>query len=417
VGPHFNEVETRGIMLLRAHVLVQGYSGVRIALVQIILDCLNKGVLPVIPVKGSVGASGDLAPLSHLALTLVGEGEAYLNNVKMSSKAALKKAGIKPILLEGREGIALINGTQVMATIGALNVIRAKKLLKLFDTAASLSLEACFGSRHPYESIVHDLRPHTGQKQVAKNIWALTANSTIQKTHKDCSRVQDAYSFRCVPQVHGSVRDTVAYVEKIITTELNSVTDNPLFFTKENKSISGGNFHGQYLAHAMDYLAISMTTLSAISERRIEKLFDPHFSGLPTCLAPNPGLDSGLMLAHVTAAAVTSENKVLSHPASVDTIPTSSNKEDHVSMGTHAAVKAKEVLKNARTVLAVELLSASQGIEYRRPLKTSAHLEKVMKVIRKKIPKITKDRQFGLDIKKMKTLFNEISDQVSGLIQ
>ncbi|OGQ13664.1 MAG: histidine ammonia-lyase [Deltaproteobacteria bacterium RIFCSPHIGHO2_02_FULL_40_11] len=410
VGPLFSKPEVRGILLLRAHVLASGYSGVRPKVIELLLHCLNKNILPVIPQKGSVGASGDLAPLAHLALALIGEGEVFYKDHRMPSQKAFQKEKIKPLTLQGREGLALINGTQVMTAVGLLNLFQAKKLSYLFDVAAALSLDACFGSRKAYLPRVHQLRPHVGQIETAKNIYQLTQNSPIQAAHKNCGRVQDAYSFRCVPQVHGSIKDTLHYVEKILKTEMNSVTDNPLFFTKEKMWVSAGHFHGQYLGHAMDYLSIAFTTLCHISERRIEKLFDPQFSGLPTCLSPNEGLNSGLMLAHVTAAALTSENKVLSHPASVDTIPTSGNKEDHVSMGTHAALKAKEILENTKNILAIEFLSATQGIFYRRPLKTSPVLESVIKIIRKKVPPITKDRVFSKDIEAIKLLLDEIYD-------
>ncbi len=411
VGPAFSEPETRAIMLLRAQVLASGYSGVRPLIVETLLALLNKNVIPVIPQKGSVGASGDLAPLAHLALTLVGEGEVFYRSKKIPASKALSLAHISPVQLLGREGLALINGTQVMTALGAQNILKTEQLLTLCDIASALSLEACLGSRMAFHPAIHTLRPHSGQIQVAKNLWRLTQNSKIQKSHKDCNKIQDSYSFRCIPQVHGSSRDAWAFAKKCIETELNSVTDNPLIFVKEDFCLSGGNFHGQVLSQAMDFLSIALATLVNISERRIEKLLDPTFSGLPTFLAHKEGLESGLMLAHVTAAALASQNKVLAHPASVDTIPTSGNKEDHVSMGVHAALKAKEILSNAEDVLAIELLAASQGIEFRRPLITSPVLEKVMAMIRKKIPPITQDRIFSKDIQEMKTLFPDILSQ------
>ena len=400
VGAPFSEEEVRAIVLIRANSLAKGYSGVRPLLVTKLLELLNKKVIPSIPQKGSVGASGDLAPLAHLALALIGEGE-------------FLKGKIAPIELQGREGLALINGTQVMAALSALNILQAQKLALLFDIASALSLEAVEGSRKPFHAHLHSIRPHQGQKEVAQRLWRLTEKSKIQEKHKECAKVQDSYSFRCIPQVHGSSQDALFFVQKIIETELNSVTDNPVIFTEEELWISGGNFHGQYLSQAMDFLSIAMTTMVNISERRIEKLLDPQFSGLPPFLANHEGLESGLMLAHVTASSLASYNKDLSHPASVDTIPTSGNKEDHVSMGVHAALKAKEILNNAEDVLAIEFLAASQGIELRRPLTTSPLLEKVMSVIRSQIPPITQDRIFSKDILKIKTLYVDILSQLS----
>lgn len=417
VGPLFSEPEVRAIMLLRASVLARGYSGVRPIIAKTLIDFLNKNLIPVIPQKGSVGASGDLAPLAHLALSLIGEGEVIYNSRRLSGHIALRKAKIKPLRLEGREGLALINGTQVMTAISALNVIKTGRLLQLFDIASALSLEAIQGSRKPFDADIHVLRPHKGQQIVAKNIWKLVQNSSIQKHHEFCGKVQDSYSFRCIPQVHGSSRDAAEFSKRIVETELNAVTDNPLFFTTQKKWLSGGNFHGQYLSQAMDFLSIALSTLVNISERRIEKLLDPRFSNLPPFLVKNSGISSGLMIAHVTVAALASENKVLSHPASTDTIPTSANKEDHVSMGVHAALKAKEIIENATSVIAIELLAASSGIEFLRPLKTSPHLEKVMSIIRKKVPPIHEDRVFTKDIEAIKQLFGEILNSLKGSVE
>ncbi|MBI3019257.1 MAG: histidine ammonia-lyase [Deltaproteobacteria bacterium] len=404
VGAPFSEEEVRAIVLIRANSLAKGYSGVRPLLVTQLLELLNKKIIPFIPQKGSVGASGDLAPSAHLALALIGEGE-------------FLKGKIAPIELQGREGLALINGTQVMAALSALNILQAQKLALLFDIASALSLEAIEGSRKPFHAHLHSIRPHRGQKEVAQRLWKLTEKSKIQEKHKECTKVQDSYSFRCIPQVHGSSQDALFFVQKIIETELNSVTDNPVIFAEEELWISGGNFHGQCLSQAMDFLSIAMTTLVNISERRIEKLLDPQFSGLPPFLANNEGLESGLMLAHVTASSLASYNKILSHPASTDTIPTSGNKEDHVSMGVHAALKAKEILGHAEDVLAIEFLAARQGIELRRPSKTSPCLEKVMATLEKEIPPITKDRVFSKDILKIKTLFPDILLQSQGIVE
>lgn len=396
VGAPFSEIETRAILLLKAHTLSLGHSGVRPLLVKKLLEYLNSNSLPYIPKKGSVGASGDLAPLAHLGLSVIGEGK-LIKGKKQS-----------PLLLQGREGLALVNGTQVMCALSALNVLKATDLFGLFDIASALSLEGSLSSRMPFYPRLHDLRPHPGQKTVAKKLWALTSNSKIQDSHKDCSKIQDSYSFRCIPQVHGIGRDTLSHVQSIVETELNSVTDNPIILTKEKKYIGGGNFHGQYLSCAMDFLAIATSSLVNISERRIEKLMDPKFSQLAPFLSAHEGLESGLMLAHVTASALASQNKVLSHPASVDTIPTSGNKEDHVSMGVHAALKAKEILENAENVLAIEFLAARQALELRRPLRSSPALEKVMDILSASVPPITKDRVFSKDIETIKTLFPKI---------
>ncbi len=417
VGSALSEPEVRAVILLRAQVLARGYSGVRPLIVEMLLKLLNKNIVPVIPQKGSVGASGDLAPLAHLALVLVGEGEVFYASQRMPSQKAFRLAKISPIELLGREGLSLINGTQVMTALSAHTILRTRRLLTLFDVASALSLEASLGSRSPFHPAIHKLRPHEGQKIVAKNMWNLTQNSKIQKSHAECHKIQDSYSFRCIPQVHGSSREAWAFAKKCVETELNSVTDNPLIFSDENLCLSGGNFHGQILSQAMDFLSIALATLVNISERRIEKLLDPSFSGLSAFLATKEGLESGLMLAHVTAAALASQNKVLAHPASVDTIPTSGNKEDHVSMGVHAALKAHEILDNAENVLAIEFLAASQGLELRRPLMTSPILEKVMSLIRSKIPPITQDRIFSKDIETLKTLFPDIFSCVQGRVQ
>ena len=408
VGPLFSGPEVRAIVLLRANVLARGHSAVRPLVVKTLIHSLNANIRFPIPKKGSVGASGDLAPLSHLALTLIGKGK---------GRSLLKRAGIKPLRLEAREGIALVNGTQVMAAIGALNILASDDILKLFDVSAAMSLEVVQGSQKAFDSDLHALRPHPGQGVVAKNVWKLLSGSGIQKNHEGCGRVQDPYSFRCIPQVHGSSRDAFLFAKKIIETEINAVTDNPLFFPDKKKWISGGNFHGQYLSQAMDFLAIGLTTLANISERRIEKLLDPKFSHLAPFLSKSAGLSSGLMIAHVTSAALASENKVLSHPASVDTIPTSGNKEDHVSMGVHAALKAQDILENVKNILAIEFLAAYQGLSLLRPLKTSPVLEKVYSALSQKISPIHKDRIFSTDIENIKTLFPKILDVVRNMVQ
>lgn len=404
VGPVFCEEEVRAIMLLRANVLAKGYSGVRLELIQTLVDMINKGVHPMIPEKGSVGASGDLAPLAFIALVMMGQGWVFYNGRLMDGKRALKSAGIRPLKFSAKEGIALINGTCVMTALGVLSLLKAERLAELADMAGALSLEAALCTPTAFDENIQKVRRYKGQKEVARNLINLTRQSQIREFHKACPKVQDPYSFRCMPQVHGAVRDVLSYVRSVLNIEINSATDNPLIFPDQDKVISGGNFHGEPVALALDFLGIATSELASISERRIAGLINPEISDLPAFLAKEPGLNSGFMIAQIVAASLVSENKTLSHPASVDSIPTSNNQEDHVSMGTIAARKAREIVKNTEDVLAIEFLAASQGIDFRAPLKPGIGTGEIYKQIRKVIPPVIKDRLLMGDLVKMKEL-------------
>jgi histidine ammonia-lyase len=364
VGPPFDTEVVRLALLLRANALAKGYSGIRTQVVELLLSCLNAGVHPLIPEQGSLGASGDLAPLAHMALVLIGEGKAEYKGQLIGGKEALSQAGLTPVELAAKEGLALINGTQIMAAVGALVLLEAERLAKVADIVGAMSLEAQLGSPKPFAEAVHKLRPHPGQLQSAANLRLLLANSGLVESHKDCPLVQDAYSLRCMPQVHGASRQAFSHIRSVLEIEINAATDNPLIF--DDGAVSAGNFHGQPLAFALDYGAIALSELANISERRIERLVNPALSnGLPAFLTEFGGLNSGLMIAQYTAAALVSENKSLAHPASVDSIPTSANQEDHVSMGTIACRKARMILRNTRKVLAIELMCAAQGLDFR----------------------------------------------------
>jgi len=364
VGEPFSREITRAIMLLRANALVKGFSGIRVEVVQLLLDMLNHGVHPVVPCQGSVGASGDLAPLAHLALSLIGKGEAELDGKIRPSGKALQEKGLKPVSLQAKEGLALINGTQVMAALGTLIVLEAERLAKTADILGAMSTEALLGSRQPFHQAIQEIRPHPGQIASGRNLWHLLENSTLMHSHANCPMVQDAYSLRCMPQVHGASRQAFAHARSVLEIEINSATDNPLIFSDGSRV--GGNFHGQPLALVMDYVAMALAELGNISERRTERTVNPALSnGLPTFLTADGGLNSGLMIAQYTAAALVSENKSLAHPASVDSIPTSANQEDHVSMGTISVRKAEKILRNVRNVFAIELLCATQGLDFR----------------------------------------------------
>ncbi len=404
VGSPLTREETRGMLLLRAHVLARGYSGVRPLLVEHLLTLLNKDILPVIPARGSVGASGDLAPLAHLALVLIGEGEARVGKRRMSGKAALTRAGLSPLKLEAKEGLSLLNGTQAMLSLGLLSLRRCERLLDSADIAGAMSLEALKGTPVAFDPRFQRLRPYQGHAVVASNLRRLVAGSEIRVSHLHCPKVQDAYSLRCMPQVHGAVRDALDYVRATLSIEMNSVTDNPIVFPQRGEILSGGNFHGQPLGLASDHLAIAMTELGSISERRVERLTNPEYGELPPFLTSDPGLNSGFMLAQVTAAALTSENKVLAHPASVDSIPTSGNQEDHVSMGMGSALKLKQVLDNLEYILAIELLCAAQGIDFHRPLQPGIGNRRAMKLIRRLVPPLEDDRMLAPDIEKVRNL-------------
>jgi histidine ammonia-lyase len=398
VGEPLGEAETRGLMLLRANVLAKGYSGIRPATVDLLVEMLNRRVHPVIPAQGSVGASGDLAPLAHLALALVGEGVCVHEGSRRSSAGALSAVGLSPVVLEAKEGLALINGTQLMAAVGGLALVEAQRLAQTADVAGALTLDALKGTDVAFDPRIHAARPHPGQGVSSANLRRLLAQSAIRESHRDCGKVQDAYSLRCIPQVHGAARDALAYVTSTFAVELNAATDNPMVFAESGELLSGGNFHGQPVAIASDVLAIAVAELGAISERRIERLVNPALSDLPAFLTREGGLQSGLMLAHVTAAALASESKTLAHPASVDSIPTSANKEDHVSMGATAARKAARVVANTRRILAIELMAGCQALEFRKPLETSRPLAAVYRLVRERVAPHDRDRVLSPEI-------------------
>jgi histidine ammonia-lyase len=398
VGEPYSEEITRAIMLLRIAVLAKGHSGIRLDTLQTLIEMLNKGVHPIIPMRGSVGASGDLSPLSHLALVLLGEGEAIYGSERLSGSEAMKRAGITPIVLAAKEGLALNNGTQVMAAIGALMLLKAEELCRLSDITAAISIDALLGTPRAFDPLVHGLRPHPGQKISAENLCKLLSDSPLRESHIKCDNVQDAYSLRCTPQVHGAVRDALAYARGVLLVEINSATDNPLIFPDEDKVISGGNFHGEPLAIALDTMALAISELANISERRMEQMLNPALSrGLPAFLAKRPGLDSGYMIAQLTAASLISENKVLSHPASVDSIPTSANQEDHVSMGSISAIKLLQVVENVERVIAIELLIGASALDY-RDHPTSSALQSVKELLREKVARLEEDRILYPDI-------------------
>jgi histidine ammonia-lyase len=398
VGELLDEAETRALMLLRANVLAKGFSGVRPETLELLIAMLNAGVHPAIPSQGSVGASGDLAPLAHLALALIGEGACLLGGRPRPSAEALSAAGLRPVVLEAKEGLALINGTQLMAAVTGLALAEAWRLVRTADVTGALTLDALKGTDVAFDPRIHAARPHPGQAASARNLRALLRDSPIRESHRDCGKVQDAYSLRCIPQVHGAVRDALAFVTSVVAVEINAATDNPMVFADTRELLSGGNFHGEPVALAADVLAIAAAELGSITERRIERLVNPSLSGLPAFLTREGGLNSGLMLAQVTAAALASENKALAHPASVDSIPTSANKEDHVSMGVTAARKAARAVANTRRILAVEALAASQALEFHRPLTTSRPLEAAYHRLRSRIPPLERDRVLSTDI-------------------
>ena len=398
VGPLFSTAQVRAIMLLRINVLAKGHSGIRLQTLQTLVEMLNRGVHPLIPMRGSVGASGDLSPLSHLALPLLGEGEAEFAGQHTSGAEAMREAGLEPIKLEAKEGLALNNGTQVMAALGVLSLLEAQRLCQQADVAAACSIDALMGTPQAFDPLVHNLRPHPGQKKSASNLRKLLKNSDLRDSHVDCDNVQDAYSLRCTPQVHGAVRDALKYARGVLEIEINSATDNPLIFPDEEMVISGGNFHGEPLAVALDSLAIAVSELASISERRVEQMLNPALSrGLSPFLAKRPGIDSGFMIVQLTAAALISENKVLAHPASVDSIPTSANQEDHVSMGSVSANKLLQVVQNVKTVLAIELMIACQALD-QRGIPSSPALERVKALLRKSVPHLEEDRVMYPDV-------------------
>jgi histidine ammonia-lyase len=429
IGEPLPTAEIRAMMLLRANSLSKGYSGIRAIVIDTICEMLNRGVIPFVPSQGSVGASGDLAPLAHLALALIGEGECVdEKGVRIPSGEALNRAQIKPLVLAAKEAVSLINGTQAMLAVGTLALLASEILVDSADAIGGLSCDALKGTDTAFDERIHKARPHRGQIKTAANLRDMLEGSQIRESHRDCGRVQDAYSLRCIPQVHGAVRDTLSHCREIFEIEANSAVDNPLVFVQatnrvetdassvrggkggtervgtgappvqERSSasgdiISGGNFHGEPLAFALDFLAIALSALAGISERRIERLVNPALSeGLPPFLAPGAGLNSGFMMPQVTAAALVSENKVLSHPASVDSITTSGNKEDYVSMGMTAAIKLKRVVDNTRNVLAIEAMAAAQALDFLAPLKPSKRGQTAHAAIRSVCATMDKDR-------------------------
>jgi histidine ammonia-lyase len=415
VGEPLAIADTRAMMLLRANSLSKGNSGVRAITIDTICEMLNRGVTPMVPSQGSVGASGDLAPLAHLALALIGEGECFNQDEKgarIASAEALKRAQIKPLVLEAKEAVSLINGTQAMLAIGTLMLLAAETLVDTADVIGAMACDALKGTNVAFDERIQKARPHAGQIKTAANLRRLLEQSEIRESHRDCGRVQDAYSLRCIPQVHGAVRDTLAHCRRIFETETNSAVDNPLVFVKNPKAmdgegdvLSGGNFHGEPLAFALDFLAIALSALAGISERRLERTVNPALSeGLPPFLAPGAGMNSGFMMPQVTAAALVSENKVLAHPASVDSITTSGNKEDFVSMGMTAANKLKKVVENTCNTLAIEAMAAAQAIDFLAPLKTSKPLQQAHMAIRAVCRTMEKDRVMYQDFARIAEL-------------
>lgn len=410
IGDPFTELETRAIMYLRANALATGRSGIRPEVVDKILEFLNRGVTPVIPQQGSVGASGDLAPLAHLALALIGEGEVWRDGIVVPVGKVLQEKQIAPLELQAKEGLSLINGCQVMTAVGLLNGFAARRLCWMTDLAGAMSLEALRGSRSAFDPLIAATRPHPGEAKTARNILKLLGpTSAIAASHIDCNRVQDAYSLRCMPAVHGAAKDALRHGVGVLEVEANSSTDNPLVFAEDGKILSCGNFHGEPVAFQLDFMGIAMAAMVSISECRIEKLINPAMSGLPAFLAPQGGLNSGHMIVQVAAASLVSENKILSHPASVDSIPTSADKEDHVSMGTIAARKFGKIVRNAENVVAMEMLSAAQALDLLAPLRAAAAVQASYEVIRQRVPFAAEDRVFAGDIEAIKGMIRDES--------
>lgn len=397
----------RATMALRANVLAKGFSGIRVETLETLIAMLNRGVHPLVPSRGSVGASGDLAPLAHVALVLIGEGEVWDGHTRTPGKAALAAAGLDPVVLGPKEGLALINGTQASTAVAALALAGAERLARAADIAAALSIDGLQGSIKPFDARIHAARPFSGQSVVAANLLRLLSGSPINASHAHCGRVQDAYSLRCVPQVHGAAREALAWVRGILNVEMNAATDNPMVFAESGEIVSGGNFHGAPVALGADVLVLALAQLATISERRSERLVNPSLSGLPAFLTQHGGLQSGLMLAQVTAAALTSELKTLAHPASVDTIPTSANKEDHVSMSMSAALKSERALQLATNVLAVEVLCACQAIDLLAPLVSTDVLMRVHDAVRARVGTLADDRPPSPDIAAIAEMIRE----------
>jgi histidine ammonia-lyase len=404
VGDLYPDEIVRAAMLLRANTLAKGSSGARPETVELLLACLERGVLPAVPSRGSVGASGDLAPLAHLALPLVGEGEAFVDGERLPGGEALVRVGLEPLRLASKEGLSLINGTQFMASFLSLGLVRARRLAAAADIACAMSLEALQGSRTSFLPQIHALRPLRGQGASAANVLRLLEGSAINEAHRWCDKVQDAYSLRCAPQVHGASRDLLDYADYTVSVELNAATDNPLVLVDDESLVSNGNFHGQPLAFALDALAMAVAELANISERRVERLVNPNLSdGLPPFLIVDGGLNSGFMIPQYVAASLVSENKVLAHPASVDSIPTSAGQEDHVSMGNASGLKAWQVLANTERALAIELLAGAQGVEFHAPLEPGAGVSAARAFVRELSPRLREDRPLAHDIETVAT--------------
>ena len=411
IGEPLSVAETRAMMLLRANSLSKGHSGVRGAVIDTICEMLNRGVTPMVPSQGSVGASGDLAPLAHLALALIGEGECFTEKgMRLPASETMRGAQIQPLVLEAKEAVSLINGTQAMLAVGILALLAAEILADTADVIGALSLDALRGTDVAFDERIHQARPHPGQLRTSANLRKMLEGSPLRDSHRDCDRVQDAYSLRCMPQVHGAVRDTLAHCREVMEIEVNSAVDNPLVFFKNSRDgdadvISGGNFHGQPLAFVLDFLGIALSALAGISERRLERLVNPALNeGLPPFLAPGAGLNSGFMMAQVAAASLVSENKVLAHPASVDSITTSGNKEDYVSMGMTAALKLKRIVENSRNAMAIEAMAAAQALDFLAPLKTSKRGQVAHAAIRSVCATMDKDRVMYQDFARIADL-------------
>ncbi len=405
VGRPLTVGEARAMLLLRANVLARGLSGSRVELLELLLALLNAGVTPVVPEKGSVGASGDLAPLAHLALVVMGEGEAFYQGERLAGEEALGRAGLQPLALAAKEGLALLNGTQALTAVGGLALARARRLVRLADLAGAMSLEALMGTPDAFDARIQEARGHAGQIAVAAHLRGMLAASEIREAHREHdSRVQDAYCLRCMPQVHGAVRDVVEHAVGLVEVESGAATDNPLVFAGDAEGtrdavVSGGNFHGAPLAYGFDYAALALTDLAGMTERRIDRLINPDINeGLPPFLSPEPGLSSGFMIAQVAAAALLNECQVLAHPASAGSVPTSGGKEDHVSMGMTAALKLRQIVENVEQVLAIELMCAAQGVEFRRPLKPSREVSRAHDAVRTIVAPLVKDRPLAPDI-------------------
>ncbi len=408
VGQPLSIAEVRAAMVLRVNGLLRGHSGVRRQVIESLLRLLGAGFVPVVPEQGSVGASGDLAPLAHLTAACMGHGEAWLEQggtcVRLPAREALRRVGEAPLDLAAKEGLALVNGTEIMKAIGALTWLAAANLSKAADAIAALSIEALLGSVRPFDARLAQLKGHAGHADCAANVRACLRDSQVLPSHADCDRVQDPYSLRCVPQIHGAVKTALRHVGDVLGAELNSVTDNPVLFPDTGEVISGGQFHGQPISVALDYLALSMCTWANVSERRVEQLVNPDLSRLPAFLTPKPGLNSGLMIAQVAAAALASENKSLAHPSSVDSIPTSANQEDHVSMGTIAARRARTIAANVERVLAIELLCAAQAREFKRELRAGVGAQAAYAALRAQVPALEQDRYLQPDIEAARAL-------------